>query len=282
MRVESEFDSAHRVSREQAEKIFNKHALFIKKTIEKKIAFYDSLDFEEVSKGFFEWIQGENFKTFREMPPKCKVKVYLNDLIKNFLIKCAYYTLADKYIQRRIMKKLVIFDPDDIRVLEIGDFIRNELEKDGLSSLKAFDERSKFKYFLGMVVTRLLYDFWRHHYATKKHVTRFGPEFDALFERPTDDPLDQILKSEDEEVKRQAAEVLPSILESLGPKEKLSIKWKYEDGMTISALARAFGHTRYKTEKFVEELEQKIAKEIFKNIVNKKSNKGEKNDPPER
>jgi RNA polymerase sigma factor (sigma-70 family) len=260
--------------RARAEKIFKNKRNYIRSIMEEKIDIYEPLDVEAIYREFREWVQDEEFKVIREIPadykvfiigkilPVYKVKAFLNDLIKNFLIERAYYVLAERLIRKRIMKRFDISDPNDIRVLEIADFIMKELEADNLSRLKKFAERSKFKYFMGIVVTHLLFDFLRVHYKTKKNVTTFAPEFDALFERPVDGPYDLLIKFEDEGAKKKAAEILPQILENLGPEEKLAIQWKYKEGMSTSATARALGISRYKTEKFIENLEYEISKKI--------------------
>lgn len=197
------------------------------------------------------------------------MKIFLDDLIKNYLIERVYYALSEKYIRNRMMRKLEVSDPNDIRILEIADFIMKEIEKDGLARLKKFEERAEFKYFLGMVVTRLWYDFLREHYKTKKNLTKFDREFESLFDGPVDSTYDLMIKLEDEELKKEAAGILPQILEKLDTEGKLAIKWKYKDDLTISAAARALGKTRYKTEKFMEKTEEKIRREILLRIKNK-------------
>ncbi len=280
----------------RAKKIFKNKRKHIRSIMEEKIDIYEPLDVEAIYREFMEWLQDEEFKVIREIPadykvfiigkilPVYKVKAFLNDLIKNFLIERAYYSLAERLIPKRIMKRFDISDPNDIRVLEITDFIMKELEADNLARLKKFEERSKFKYFMGIVVTHLLFDFLRLHYKTKKNVTTFAPEFEALFERPVDGPYDLLIKLEDEEAKKKAAEILPQILENLGPREKLAVQWKYKDGMSTSATARAFGTSRYKTEKFIETLEYEIAKKILEGTASppykKRTGIGGKNEAP--
>lgn len=251
-----------------SEEIFKKNLRHMKNTIERKIDLYKPLKVETTYPEFLQWIQDEEFKVLREIPTGFKLKTFLDDLVKNFLIERAYYALAEKYIRNRMMKKLEVSDPNDIRILEITDFIMKEIEKDGLARLKKFQERAEFKYFLGMVITNLWYDFLREHYKAKKNLTKYENEFDTLFDRPVDDPLDQIVKLEDEELKKKAAEILPYILENLALEEKMAIKWKYEDSLTISATARALGKTRFKTEKLIEETEKKIRRKILFRIKN--------------
>lgn len=248
----------------------------MKNIIERKIHIYKPLKFEAAYPEFLGWLQQEEFKVIREIPPGVKVKTFLDDLVKNFLIERAYYALSEKYIRNRMMRKLEVSDPNDIRVLEITDFIMKEIEKDGLARLKKFEERADFKCFLGMVITRLWYDFLREQYKAKKNLTKFDGEFESLFDRPVDSTYDLMIKLEDEELKKEAVKILPQILEKLTPEEKLVIKWKYEDNLTISAISRALGKTRYKTEKLIEKTEEKIRRKIFMRI----KNKGGQNDTP--
>jgi len=267
-------------TKEKAEKIFKKNLRHIKNTIERKIHLYKPLAVETIYPEFLEWLQQAEFKVIREIPPGCKEKVFflrkilagfkvkpfLDHLLKNFLIERAYYALEEKYIRNRLMKKLNVSDPNDIRILEITDFIMQEIEKDGLARLKKFEERADFKCFLGMVITRLWYDFLREQYKAKRNLTKFDHEFESLFDRPVDSSYDLVIKSEDEELKKEAARILPQILENLAPEEILAIKWKYEDDLNISAISRALGKTRYKTEKLIEETEEKIRRKILLRI----------------
>ena len=241
----------------------------MKSAIERKIDLYKPLKVETAYPEFLEWLKQEEFKVIREIPPGGKVKIFLDDLVKNFLIERAYYALSEKYIRNRIMRKLEVSDPNDIRVLEITDFIMKEIEKDGLARLKKFEERAEFRYFLGMVITNLWYDFLREHYKAKKNLTKFDNEFESIFDRPVDSTYDLMIKLEDEELKKEAVGILPQILEKLTPEEKLAIKWKYKDDLTISAISRALGKTRYKTEKLIEETEEKIRRKILVKIKNK-------------
>ncbi len=215
---------------------------------------------------FIKWVQDEDFKVIHEMPINYKVEEFLDGLIKSFLIENAYYALAEKYIQRILMNKLGITNPNEIRLLEIGDFIRERLEKEGLKRLKIFKEKSKFKTFLTTAVIRLLIDFWRQQGAVEEKVTKYGTEFDALFDPPVDNPLIGLIKSEDEQFMNKAAEFLPKILDKLDFKEKLAIKLKYEKEMKISAIARTLDRTRFKTGQFIKQIEIKISMEISSEI----------------
>lgn len=265
-------DKTFSLSIEQAEKIFKENLKHIKRTIKKKIAIYEPLDFKSAYNGFTKWVQDEAFGVTREMPVDCREEVFLEDLIKNFLIEHAYYALAQKYLQRIIMNKLGNSNPNDVRVQDAVDFTRERLEKDGLKRLRHFKERCKFKTFLTSAVYRLLIDLWRQQGTAADHVTKYGPEFDALFDLPGNDPLSRLTRLEDEEFKKKAAELLPRVLDKLDAKEKLALKMKYEKGINISEIARTLGRTRYKTNEFIREIEQRITKEILSKIKKGGSN----------
>jgi RNA polymerase sigma factor (sigma-70 family) len=259
-------DKAIILSKEQAEKIFKDKQEYIKRTIRKKIVLYEPLDFKSAYTGFSEWVQTEAFNVFRSMPGNCAVDGFLDDLIKNFLIQRAYYALAEKYIQRILMNKLGAFDPNELKILETGDFIRERLEKEGLKRLKGFKEKSKFKTFLTTAVIRLLYDFWRQKGSKEDHVTKYGPEFDALFDPPVADPLSRLIQLEDEQFKNKAGEFLPRVLDQLDYEQKLAVAMKYEKSMKTGEIARTLGRTRFKTEQLIKQIEISISKEILSEL----------------
>jgi RNA polymerase sigma factor (sigma-70 family) len=260
------------LSTEQAEKIFRKNLKFIKRTIKKRITTYEPLEFKTAYNGFLKWIQDETFRVIREMPADCEEEGFLEDLIKNFLIENAYYELAQEYLQRIIMNKLGSSHPNDVRVQDAVDFTREKLEKDGLKKLRHFKEGCKFKTFLTSAVYRLLIDLWRHQGTVSDQATKYGPEFDALFDTPGDAPLNKLIRLEAEEFRKKAAELLPRVLDKLDNKEKLALKMKYEKGINISEIARTLGDTRYKTDQHIKKIERKIKKEILSKIKKGGSN----------
>lgn len=250
------------LDKNQAGKIVEHHLEYIKKGIKQKIAIYDPLDFKTTYKKFISHLQEEEFLALREIPADGNVVAVLDHLLKDFLIENAYYALAEKYIQRIIMNKFGSSDPNEIKVLETGDFIREKLEKEGLKKLKSFQEKSKFKTFLVTAVTRLLIDSWRQKGSIEENVTKYGPEFDALFDSSVDDPLKKLIKLEDEDFKNKATAFLPRILEQLDFKEKLALKLKYEKDMKLSAIARTLGCTRFKAGLFIKQIEWRIYREM--------------------
>jgi RNA polymerase sigma factor (sigma-70 family) len=256
-------DKMLNLNKEQAEKLFKDNLKHIKRTIKTKIAIYEPLDFKTIYQGFIKWMQNEEFKITREIPVDCSTEVFLEDLIKNFLLEHAYYALAPKYLQRIIMNKLGNSNPNEVRVQDAVDFTREKLEKDGLKRLKKFKEECKFKTFLTSVVYRLLIDLWRHQGTVEDHVKKYGPEFMAIFDLPGNDPLSRLIRLEDEEFRKKAEELLPQVLDKLDSKEKIAIKIKYEKSIKTGEIARTLGWTRYKTDQYIKQIERKIAKEIL-------------------
>jgi RNA polymerase sigma factor (sigma-70 family) len=262
--------TAMRLSKEQAEKILENNLKHIKRTIKKKIAIYEPLEFNTIYTKFIQWVQEEDFKVIRELPENCRDEEHLDELVKNFLIENAYYAL-EEYIQRIIMNKFGILNPNEIRVLEAVDFVRERLEKEELKKLKKFKEKSKFKTFITTVVNRLFIDCWREQNEIEENVTKHGSEFDALFDPPVEDPLIRLIKLEDEAFKNKAVELLPRILDKLDYNEKVAIKLKYEKGMKTSEIARTLDQTRYKTGQFIEQIEKIISRKIL-SVIKKGGN----------
>jgi RNA polymerase sigma factor (sigma-70 family) len=252
-------------SEHEEKKILNQNLEYIKRSIRKKIHIYRPLDFETTYTKFIQWVQDEDIKVIGEMPENCKDEEYLDDLIKNFLIENAYYAL-EEYIQRIIMNKFSILNPNESRVLKAVDFVMEKLEQEGLKKLKKFKEKSQFKTFLTTIVNRFFIDNWREQNEIEKNVTKHGPGLDALFDLPVEDPLSRLIKLEDEAFKNKAVELLPRILNKLDYEEKVAIKLKYKKGMKTSEIARTLDQTRYKTGQLIKQIEKRISREILSGI----------------
>ena len=252
--------AAMSTGKEHIEKQFDGRRKYIERSIKRKIALYEPLELKPLYERFHEWVRENDVN----VPVNGDVETYLDGLIKDFLVESAYYALGENYIQRILMNKTGTSDPNDIRLLETGDYVRERLEKDRLKRLKGFKEKSKFKTFLTTAVIRLLYDAWRHKRSIEENVTKYGPDFDAVFDPPVEDPLNLLLKSEDDHFKRKAAAFLPRVLDTLDFKERLAIRLKYEESMKISAIARTLKRTRFKTEQFINRIERKISMELLK------------------
>jgi RNA polymerase sigma factor (sigma-70 family) len=250
---------------EQSEKNLKRRQKYIKGTLKEKIAIYKPLDFTTTYKEFIQLIQDGELKVIKEIPVNCKAEWCLNVLIKNILIPKAYYALGEKYIRQRLMNRLGISDPNDIKLLEIVDYIMERLERNGLEKLKKFKEKCKFKTYLSLLAASLLMDFWRKKYRADKSAAKYKTDFEDLFNPAAADPLEVLIDAEGEARKNQASQVLPQILERLNPEEKIVYQLKYEiDIKKISEIARRLGYNRYKTKQLVNKLERKIKIKLLK------------------
>lgn len=258
MRAAAEKERKDTMSIAQARDILRLHRSRIKKTIKAGIAGYAPLNAGRTYKDFLARLEKEDFKLIRQVPPQVDWPKHFDDLIKDFLVENCYYTLAEKYIQQRIMSKLGILEANDIKVLELVDFVQSRLEKDGLKKLKTFKGNASFKTFLATAVTRLIFDFWRTKRRVGKQVTRYEPEFEAMFDPPAPDPQALLLQSEDEECRQKTLAFLPQLIKQLSVPEKLAIQMRYDHGSNISAIARTLGLNHYKTRTLLKNLERQI------------------------
>ncbi len=240
---------------------------YIKKTLKKKIANYEPLDFKTTYKEFLQSVQDGELCIVKEIPTDCKASLCLDFLLKDFLTRQAYFALGEKYIRQRLMNRLGISNPNDIKFLEILDYIMERLEKNDLEKIKKFKEKCRFKTFLGLAATHLLLDFWRKKYRETKSAVKYEADFEDLFNPCAADPLEELIRLDDEERKKQAARVLPKILDRLPQEEKLIYQLKYEQGIKkISEIARTLDLTAYKTRQSIKHMEFKIKTAIFAEI----------------
>jgi RNA polymerase sigma factor (sigma-70 family) len=250
---------------EQVEKNLKRRQKYIKGTLKEKIAIYKPLDFTTTYKEFIQLIQDGELNLIKEIPVNCQAKWCLNFLIKNILIQKAYYALGEKYIRQQLMNRLGISESNDIKLLEIVDYIMERLERNGLEKLKKFKEKCKFKTFLSLLAASLLMDFWRKKYRADKCTAKYKTDFEDLFNPAAADPLEVLINWENEERKKQAAQMLPQILERLNPEEKIVYQLKYEmDIKKTSEIARRLDYNRYKTKQLVNKLEMKIKIKLLK------------------
>lgn len=246
----------------KAKRWFKRHRRTIQRAVETQITTYAPLEFKPTLKGFIDELQADDFKVLREMSAGADPETFLDESVKDFLIVNAYSELEGEYIRRILMNKLNISETGDVRLLEIEEFVKEQLEKDDMRRLKHFQGRARFKTFLTTAVIRLLYDFWRRKRTVEQTVTKYGPDFDAMFDPPVDDPYSVLVQSDDEAHKQQAAALLPKILAALDPDERLVIKLKYEKDMKLSNIHRTLGTTRYKAEQLIQRVEGKISEAL--------------------
>ncbi len=239
-----------------------KRLSFIRKILARKISIYDPLNLKSVYKSFLHWLKEGEYKAIRILPTEQKEEDYLNQLVKDFLIRNAYFVLEKKCIMYRLMRELNISNTNDVRLLEIVDFISERIERDELGRLRKFEEKCKFKTYFSLVVTRLLMDYWREKYKIIKHITKYEPEYSDFLEKAQPGPLERLLEKQDETIKKRAGIYLPLILESLDFKEKLVIRLKYEQDLNVSEIARTLGVSRYKADQYTREIEMSISKKM--------------------
>jgi RNA polymerase sigma factor (sigma-70 family) len=261
------------MSRENAEIIFKKFVKQAKRLIKKKIFLYEPLEYKVAVKRFLEWIRENEFKVIREMPENGDSETYLERIVRNFLIENAYYILEEKHIRRRVMNKLGVLEPQNIKLMEIIDFIIEGIEREGMKRLKKFRENSNFKTYLFTVVSRLYNDYWRHRYKVEKQVSKFETDFEEIFDPPQNSPLEELIHLDDEAFKADALALIPEILKTLEADQRVAIKLKYERKMKLSAVSRTLGLSRFKTEQFIKEIERRIAMEINARINTENINK---------
>ena len=251
----------------QVEKILKHRLKYIKKTLKEKIPIYKPLDYKTAYNRFIQWIQHGCIDNIKEIPGNGNSKEELDLLIKNFLIREVYYVLGEKYIQQCLMNRLGIFEENDIKILEILDYIMEKLEKNSMEKLKKFKEKCQFKTFLSLVAVSELLNFWRKKYRAEKKATMYETDFEDEYLRPLENPVDMMLKAEDEELKSRAREILPGVLAELDPDEKLVYQRKYDmDLKKTSEIARRLGRSHYKTKQLIKQTESKIKKEILAKI----------------
>lgn len=245
-----------------------KHRLkYIKKTLKEKIAIYKPLDYKTTYNRFMQWLADGCVGNIEEIPGNGNPGEDLDLLIKNFLIQEAYYVLGEKYIKQCLMNRLGLFEENDIKILEILDYIMEKLENNSMEKLKKFKEKCQFKTFLSLVAVKELFNFWRKKYRAGKKATKYEADFEDIYQRPVDNPADVMLNAEDEAMKNRAGEILPGVLEELDPEEKLVYQLKYEmDLKKVSEIARRLRRSHYKTKRLIQQTESKIKREILARI----------------
>lgn len=255
-----------RVERGHAAEMVERHIVFIKNDIKKRIHIYDPLKFKLAFQAFLQWLREEDYKRIKEMPENLPEDEYLSGLIRDFLIRGSYYALEERYIKHRVMNKLGTPDDNNIKLMEIVDFIIDGVEKDDFKRLKYFREEARFKTFFSTVVSSLFNDYWRRHYKIAKEVTKYEPDFNDAFDNPLKNPEENMLHIEHQQDREAAAKLLPDILARLTAEESFAVKMKFEKGMKISPIARTLGRSDYKTKQFIKQTVEKISREIAQKI----------------
>lgn len=241
----------------------------IKIYFREKVMLYDPLSFKPVYKMFVRRVSApetDEYQVFTQIPDTCKAEYCLNDLTKYFLVELAYLSLGENYIKNRLKNRLGLFNPQEIKLLKILDFIITRIEENRMARLKKFKERSKFKTFLGTTAARLLADYWRREYGEADNKKKYKSDYETFIEPQVPDPLEVLLEAEDRSLKQKALKILPGILEQLDYKETLVYKMKYHHGSNPGQIAETLDCSRYKAVQFIQRMEEKIKSTLLQTI----------------
>ena len=240
------------VSKEQAGKIFANHLKQIKRTIKKRIAIYEPLEFKTAYNGFVTWIQNEEYKVIRELPDDCPLEIHLDDWVREFLIEKTYFLFLfeeEDLITRFVMdisKKNAI--PLTLNP-EISIFAREKLEdKNKLAAIKKnFKEGSKLKTYFYTMTRNAVMDYERKYNV--KVTCQDSIDMDKI-ESSTPTPH---IKMEEKEIKER--------VEKLEHQEKIALKMYYYENITnFNLIARTLKTTRHKAKKILENAVDKVLK----------------------
>jgi len=133
---------------EQAAELVDKNLKRIKKTIKNKAAVY-SLDFKITFERFVEELKANDYEMVRKIPGTGEFENHLTDMIKNFLVRQAYFAKEEEDFIRKIVTK--VSKKNEIPLSfndEIVTFLNEKFEEGSLIKLKEFKEKSKFTTFL--------------------------------------------------------------------------------------------------------------------------------------
>jgi DNA-directed RNA polymerase specialized sigma24 family protein len=249
-------------------KILNLCRKYIKKTVKKRVHLYKPLELKAIYHELLKFLQDDDFKVLREIPPVDSIEGYLDDLIKNFLIERAYFALEEEqYIRRVIKNKMSNSTVNEIGYHEAVDYITERLEKDNLRKLKNFKEKSQFKTFMIILINHLFIDSRRKWKIVEEKETYYGLEIEKQVTATIDEPLIQLIKLEEEEAKIKAIKLIPEIImETLNCDEKMVIKMKYEKGMSINVISKDLKLSYPKAKKFIQSTEKKLSEEVLSRI----------------
>lgn len=252
-------------SKEQAEGLVNKNIKFIKKFIKSKMKVYP-LNFKMAFKNFVEEIKANDYEMIRGMPAECAFETYLESLIKKFLIKESYFSLEEECIQKRIQKALKNPDKNDLKYLEMRDFITMEIEKNDLEKLNKFREEARFQNYLNAIVGIQMANYWRLHFKIKGKIEKYGPELTELYNIDKDDPLTRLIGSEAEEIKEKIAEALNRKRLETDAKEWVAFDMFYYEDASLSAIAGTLKTSSYKVKKMIRRRRDSILSEVQREI----------------
>jgi RNA polymerase sigma factor (sigma-70 family) len=270
------------MNEEQGAEQVNKNLKRIKKTIKNKVAIYD-LDFKTTFKRFVEELKANDYEMVRNIPDIGELENHLMDLIKNFLIRQAYFKKEEEDFIGKIVTKVskkneIPLSFNDVIVT----FLNEKFEEGSLIKLKEFKEKSKFTTFLYKVIRNQTIDYVRKYKRINipEEITVPPGIIDTIYGSNVG-PEEYMIREEEETIIKKIAELLPQKVEKLDIKEKIAFKIYYYENITnLSRIARDLGITRHKADAMIKrawnEILSEIKKEIkmFLKLKNKPSNKG--------
>lgn len=260
------------MDKEQAEEILKKYLKHIKNAIKNRINIYDPLDFKTAFEAFLQWAKKEEYKVIREFPGEPDFETYLNDLIRQFLVEKAYFSLlfedqdlVENYVRKILTNYSIPLNLD----WEIAVFVRERLEtqKKVAAVKRGFKEGSKFKTYFYTICINLVRDYQKKNYPQDgdKVIKKVEPnEGNNIDKFPSDSPT-PLTAAEISEIKER--------VDKLPDKEKLAIKLYYYDGITnFNMIGRSLKTSRYKAKKIFKSAENKILKGKLKYKKREKKN----------
>jgi RNA polymerase sigma factor (sigma-70 family) len=256
------------MSKERAAELLYKNLKFIKRTIKSKVDIY-SLNFKITFKRIVEELKANDYEIVRNIPDTGEFENHLMGLIKNFLIREAYFTKEEEdYIQKIITNVSKEYELHLSFGTEIVNDIKEKIEEGQLKKLKKFRESSKFITFLFRVTTNLAIDYVRKNKNIKiPNEIPVPPNIIDTIYGSNVTPEAFSIRMEEEEIKKRISELLPLKVEKLKVKEKIAFKMYYYENITnINRIARDLGITRYKADATIKRAWNEIVLEIKKGI----------------
>ena len=229
------------ITGKQNEDRFEKNLKIVKKAIESGCHYYP-LDFNRV---FNQFVEDE---MIQKILGQNNSKKELEDTIKDFLLKQAYFSLESEEFIPKILHKISNYYALQPELFpDMLDYVRNELEKKNLKRIKGFNGQSKFTTYLYTVTRNLVLNFLdKINRMNEAGTASTGDIIQALHELDFD-PVSANLQSEKEEIMQKIAE----IIETLSAKEKVIFKMFYYENVNVSEIAAAFAFTWHKANKLL-------------------------------
>ena len=229
------------ITGKQNEDRFKKNLKVVKKAIESGCRYYP-LDFNTV---FNQFVEDE---MIHRILWQNNLEKDLEDAVKDFLIKQAYFSLeAEEFIPKILHKISNHYALQPELFPDILDYVRNELEKNNLRRIKGFNGQSKFTTYLYTVTRNLVLNFLDQHNQMNKAATASTGDIIRALHELDFDPVSVNIQSEKEEIMQKIGEAA----ETLSAKEKVVFKMFYYENVDVSKIAASFAITWHKADKLL-------------------------------